>query len=117
MDDEGNSCSPAALPTVLRRPSFLNDREWKLLIDTFHLSPRETEVSTLIFSGKSEREIADLLSISVHTVHSHLERMHRKLNVHTRGELVVVFFRTYVQVHQSGNAAAARNYNPEYQSE
>ncbi|GFE85032.1 hypothetical protein GCM10011487_70320 [Steroidobacter agaridevorans] len=46
----------------------------------------------------SEAKVAEQLSISVHTVHSHTERLYRKLLVGSRSELVTRIFRTYVQL-------------------
>lgn len=48
------------------------------------LSPRETEVLRLVASGMTDREIADTLSISEHTVGRHLQNLFAKLGVSTR---------------------------------
>lgn len=52
------------------------------------LTPRETEVLTLIAEGKSSKEIADLLCISVKTVMVHRTNIMQKLDVHSAVELV-----------------------------
>ncbi|MEA3336367.1 MAG: response regulator transcription factor [Chloroflexota bacterium] len=52
------------------------------------LTPREREVLTLIAEGKSNKEIAKELVISVKTVDRHRENIMRKLNLHNRVELV-----------------------------
>lgn len=52
------------------------------------LTPREKEVLTLISKGYRYEEIADTLSISYHTVTSHIKQIYRKLAVHSRGEAV-----------------------------
>ncbi len=52
------------------------------------LSPREQEVLELLAEGRSNEEIADDLVISKHTVARHRENIMRKLNVHSRSELV-----------------------------
>jgi len=52
------------------------------------LTPREAEVLSLLADGKTNDEIADLLSISVHTVARHRENIMGKLGLHSRSELV-----------------------------
>jgi len=52
------------------------------------LSPRETEVLRLIALGLTSAEIADELHLSRRTVESHRARIHCKLGLATRAELV-----------------------------
>jgi two-component system response regulator NreC len=52
------------------------------------LTPREREVLTLIAEGLSNAEIAEKLVISVKTVDRHRENIMRKLNLHSRVDLV-----------------------------
>lgn len=50
------------------------------------LSHREQEVLTLVAQGKSDLEIAELLTISVHTVKSHVRNILAKLQMEGRHE-------------------------------
>jgi DNA-binding NarL/FixJ family response regulator len=52
------------------------------------LSPRESEVLSLIAKGFSFGEIARLLGVSQHTVTTHVKKIYQKLAVHSRGEAV-----------------------------
>lgn len=52
------------------------------------LTGRETEILQLIAKGFSFPEIASLLSISAHTVTSHVRHIYEKLEVNSRGEAV-----------------------------
>jgi len=52
------------------------------------LTPRELEVLTLIAEGLTNPEIAEELVISVKTVDRHRENIMRKLNLHSRIDLV-----------------------------
>jgi DNA-binding NarL/FixJ family response regulator len=55
--------------------------------DQAHLSLREREILQLIAQGKSNKEIAFLLSISIKTVTFHRENIKRKLGLRTIAEL------------------------------
>jgi DNA-binding NarL/FixJ family response regulator len=52
------------------------------------LTAREREVLQLIAEGKTNKEIATLLKLSVYTVEAHRGRIMEKLNVHSTGEIV-----------------------------
>jgi DNA-binding NarL/FixJ family response regulator len=52
------------------------------------LTSREREVLQLIAEGKTNKEIATSLTLSVYTVEAHRGRVMEKLNLHSTGELV-----------------------------
>ena len=52
------------------------------------LTPREQEVLGVLAEGLSNDDIAERLAISRHTVARHRENLMRKLNLHSRSELV-----------------------------
>lgn len=52
------------------------------------LTAREREVLQLIAEGKTNKEIATQLSLSVYTVEAHRSRLMEKLNLHSTGDLV-----------------------------
>jgi len=52
------------------------------------LSSREREILQLIAEGKTNKEIATTLKLSVYTVDAHRGRIMEKLNLHSVGELV-----------------------------
>ena len=52
------------------------------------LSNREREVLQLIADGKTNKEVATRLNLSVYTVDSHRAKIMEKLNLHSTGELV-----------------------------
>lgn len=53
------------------------------------LTPREKQVLQLIAEGKSTRDIASLLGVSVKTAESHRTRMMQKLDIHETASLVL----------------------------
>jgi DNA-binding NarL/FixJ family response regulator len=52
------------------------------------LTDREKQVLKLVAEGKSNKEVADLLGISVKTAMSHREHFMEKLDLHSRTELI-----------------------------
>jgi len=53
------------------------------------LTPREREVFELLAKGKTNKEIANMLNISVNTVETHRGRIMNQLDVHSASELVI----------------------------
>ena len=57
--------------------------------ETEELSDREREVLIQVVKGLSNKEIADVLFISTHTVISHRKNIARKLNIHSTAGLTI----------------------------
>jgi len=53
------------------------------------LTPRETQVLQLIAEGKSTKDVASVLGISVKTAESHRTRLMQKLDIHETASLVL----------------------------
>ncbi len=68
-------------------PSLPGDTQTPAVGDQ-ELTERETEVLTLIASGLSDREIAERLVLSPHTVHRHVANLRTKLGLPTRAAAV-----------------------------
>ncbi len=68
--------------------ALLNDFRKDVTDPVDLLSPREREVLQLIAEGKTNKEIATKLNLSVYTVDSHRGKIMEKLNLHSTGELV-----------------------------
>ena len=65
----------------------LQDRE---IEDSYELlTTREREVLQLIAEGRSNKEIAHMLNLSLYTVESHRGNLMEKLNLHTVPELIL----------------------------
>ena len=59
------------------------------MIPDVQLSKREIEVAELVLQGKSNKQIASSLAISVRTVEFHLKNIYNKFHVGSRIELVL----------------------------
>lgn len=51
------------------------------------LTPTEDRVAALVAAGNTNREVADALFVSIHTVEANLKRIYRKLGIRSRTEL------------------------------
>jgi DNA-binding CsgD family transcriptional regulator len=62
---------------------------WVEIGRSLRLSGRELQIVIGVFDDRIESAIAADLGISQHTVHTHVERLHRKLHVANRVQLVL----------------------------
>jgi two-component system nitrate/nitrite response regulator NarL len=89
-----------AIETVHRGGTFFSSKVSKLLLDQYikkvsagvetsteELSKREEEILVLVAGGKSNKEIANQLKISIRTCEAHREKIMKKLNLHSVAEL------------------------------
>jgi len=60
------------------------------------LTPREREILQLLAEGKSNKEVANLLNISVNTAEAHRANIMLKLDFHSLAELVVYAIRNNI---------------------
>ncbi len=68
--------------------ALLNDYRQNVTNPADLLTNREREVLQLIAEGKTNKEVAAKLNLSVYTVDSHRGKIMEKLNLHSTGELV-----------------------------
>jgi DNA-binding CsgD family transcriptional regulator len=52
------------------------------------LTPQELQIALLVTEGKTNREIGASIFLSPKTVEFHLTRVYRKLDIHSRAELI-----------------------------
>jgi len=77
--------SNSSQPRIGRSKSLIGSRDGIL----FKLSGRETEVIRLIAEGFTNKEIAQILKISHHTVKSHVVHVFNKIGVNDRTQVAV----------------------------
>ena len=78
---------PAVMRKLMNRFKTPTTRQTETPIDV--LSEREMEVLKLAVSGKSNKDIADALNISLRTVQAHMRSIFNKLGVGSRSEAIV----------------------------
>lgn len=82
----GSPVSPMVARLVLNR---LRNAKRAVPVDpNVELSEREAEILTLVAKGFSFSDICQLLAITSNTVKTHVNRIYRKLAVHSRGQAV-----------------------------
>jgi regulator of cell morphogenesis and NO signaling len=74
---------PALNQALTDAPTAVPDQE------TEALSERERDVLIQVVNGLSNKEIADRLFISIHTVMTHRKNITRKLNIHSTAGLTI----------------------------
>lgn len=80
--------SPAVSKTLLE--DYARQLQQRGMEDSYELlSMREREVLQLIAEGKSNKEVANLLNLSLHTVETHRTHILQKLNLHSAPELIL----------------------------
>jgi len=85
--------------TIGGAPSLLPGQTWSALARALRLSTRELQIVVCMIENRLETDvqIAEVLGISPHTVHTHLERLFRKLDVTSRSHLILRVFSAYVR--------------------
>jgi len=87
----------AAVRALARGESFLSPAVTEAVLSDYRrqardpldlLTSREREILQLLAEGKTNKEIASLLNISVYTVDAHRGHIMEKLNLHSLSELV-----------------------------
>ena len=61
------------------------------IAERYGLSQREHEVFALFVQGYSANHIAEQLTVSLHTVKTHVKRIYGKLGVHSKNELIALY--------------------------
>lgn len=80
--------SPAVSKTLVE--DYVRQLQDKDIDDSYELlTGREREILQLVAEGKSNKEIANVLNLSVYTVETHRSNMMEKLNLHTVPELIL----------------------------
>jgi DNA-binding NarL/FixJ family response regulator len=80
--------SPAVAKVML--DDYVRHLSEKGITDRFEsLSDREREIFQLIAEGHSNKEVADLLAVSLGTIETHRAHIMQKLDVHNTAELVL----------------------------
>lgn len=97
LKDSGAGDLVSAIRAVASGESYLSPAVSNAVLDDYRkhvtnpidlLSSREREVLQMLAEGKTNKEIAVVLKLSVYTVDAHRGRIMEKLNVHSINELV-----------------------------
>src|SRR5262245_23584564 len=72
-----------------RCPLAVTPHLWSLVLAKLRLSPRESAVAALYLDSASIEQIGESLTMSPHTVRSHLRRIYSKAGVSNRFDLLL----------------------------
>jgi two-component system, NarL family, response regulator NreC len=103
LKDSAEADLANAIRAVVAGKSFFSPAVGKVLLEDYLrklertgaedsfglLSPREREVLQLVAEGKSSKEVAGLLGLSVYTVETHRAKVMQKLDLHNVPELIL----------------------------
>ena len=76
--------------------ALFTEQTWEQIARSLGLSGREVQIVRGVFDDRVESTIAADLGISTHTVHTHFDRLHRKLGVGTRTGLMLRVTRQFL---------------------
>lgn len=80
--------SPAVTAVLVE--DYLRQMQARGLTDSYHLlTDREKQVLQLLAEGRSNKEVASLLELSLSTVETHRGNLMQKLNLHNTAEIVL----------------------------
>lgn len=82
---------------------FLTDPQWLAIVDALRLSGRETDLLRLAIRDDSVVAMAASLGITQNTVHTHRQRLFRKLGVASFSQALVVLFKCHVQLERAAH--------------
>jgi len=86
---EGKSFFSPAISRILVE-DYMRQLEQKHVEDTYELlTAREREILQLLAEGKTNKEVAAILNLSVYTVETHRTHILQKLNLHNVPELIL----------------------------
>jgi len=97
LKDSGADDLVSAIRAVARGESYLSPSVSNAVLDDYRrhvtnpidlLTSREREVLQMLAEGKTNKEIAGVLNLSVYTVDAHRGRIMEKLNLHSINDLV-----------------------------
>ena len=90
---EGKAFFSPAISKMLVEDYVRQMREHKVEDSYDLLTTREREVLQLLAEGRSNKEVAVFLHLSLHTVETHRGRIMQKLNLHSGAEMILYAIR------------------------
>jgi DNA-binding NarL/FixJ family response regulator len=88
--------SPAIAHTVINQALTRNQKQQPEVADSHNLTARQLEILRLIVRGKSTREIANGLGLSIKTVETHRSQIMKRLQIYDVAGLVLFAVREQI---------------------
>jgi len=80
------------------RPPLFTLEEWRTIVDTMSLSPKQAAIVGYVVQGKSDKEIGQQLKIRHSTVRSHLDDIRSSTKATNRLAIAYRVFETFRRV-------------------
>jgi DNA-binding NarL/FixJ family response regulator len=90
---EGKAYFSPAISKMLVEDYMRQMREQKVEDSYELLTTREREIVQLLAEGKNNKEVANILNLSLYTVETHRSNIFQKLNLHSGAELILYAIR------------------------
>ena len=85
-------CDVSTCNQVVAQPAgsaMFSEKAWQEIARSLRLSGRELQIVRGVFDDQTDLGIAQRIGVSLHTVHTHVERLHRKAAVRNRSQLLL----------------------------
>ncbi len=76
--------------------ALFSERAWEEIGRSLKFSGRELQIVRSTFDNETDLAIAQRIGISLSTVHTHVERLHRKLAIKDRPQLLLRIMQEFV---------------------
>jgi DNA-binding NarL/FixJ family response regulator len=87
--NQGKAFFSPAISKLLVEDYLLQMREREVEDSYELLTTREREILQLLAEGKSNKDVANILNLSLYTVETHRSNIFQKLNLHSTAELIL----------------------------
>lgn len=86
---KGGAPITPSIASIMMRLYRQHARPTPIFIRNYNLSKRELEILQHLAESKTKREIAETITISTHTVDTHIRSIYKKLNVRNRSAAII----------------------------
>jgi len=106
----GASSERKSASARLAGSAMFSPQAWEGIARRLKLSGRELQIVRGVFDDQKELTIAKALDVSAHTIHTHVRRLHRKLAIADREQLLLRVMQEYIALTATPESGLPRIY-------